>query len=70
MKNVTPVNGSEVEVKPFILNDFIDGKKGNIQQNTIGKKEINRLAEEIGLHPTEDQIDFAKKIISLYLAQK
>jgi len=70
VKNVTIVNGSEVEVKPFIVDDFMDRKKVNIRQNTVGKKEINRLAKEIGLDPTEDQIDFAKKIISAYLAQK
>ncbi len=70
MKNVQLVKNSEVEVKPFILDDFICYHETDTQHDPVSKKEIKQLAKEIGLDHTDDQIRFAKKIIAAYLAKK
>jgi hypothetical protein len=70
VKNVLLVKSTEVEVKPFILNDFICQHETGPQYGAVSKKEIKQLAKEIGLGHTDDQIHFAKKIITAYLAQK
>jgi len=70
VKNVLLVKSTEVEVKPFILDHFIGHHEIATQHGSVSKKEIRQLAKEIGLDHTEDQIRFAKKIITAYMAQK
>jgi len=70
VKNVLIVKSTEVEVKPFILDDFICQHETGTQYGSVSKKEIKQLAKKIGLDYTDDQIHFAKKIITAYLAQK
>ena len=70
MKNVEVVKASEVEVKSFILNDFMHNSVSNDSIKAVSKKELKIVAKKAGLHYTDDQIQFAKKIITAYLAQR
>jgi len=74
LKIVEVVKEDEVEIKPFYLSDFttqtnnIDNKE-NISK-TVSKKELKYLAKKLNLDYNDEQIDFAKKIIKAYLAQR
>ena len=70
MKNVEVVKAAEVEVKPFILSDFIHNSVSNDSFKAVSKKELKMVAKKAGLVYTDDQIQFAKKIITAYLAQR
>ena len=70
MKNVEVVKASEVEVKSFILNDFMHNSVSNDSIKAVSKKELKIVAKKAGLPYTDDQIQFAKKIIIAYLAQR
>ena len=70
MKSVEVVKAGEVEVKPFILSDFTTHTQSNDSMKTVSKKELKNLAKKIDLEYTDDQIQFAKKIITAYLAQR
>ncbi len=67
MKKVLLVKNSEVKVKPFMLDDFIQGKESSTKRNKITKKSLKYLAEELGLGYDEAQIIFTKKMITAYL---
>ncbi len=74
MKKVKVVKKSEVEVKPFVLSEFIhDSLKDESLDKAdtkINKKELRVLAERLNLAYTEKEILFAKKIMAAYLAQR
>ena len=70
MNLVKVVKSSDVEVKPFILKDFIVKQNSKNLLKTVSKKELKSLAREIGLEYSKEQIDFAKKIITAYLAKR
>lgn len=77
MRKVEVVKAGEVEVKPFILNDFIQNsvqearteakkemsKKAN---QKVSKKELKSLAKEMGLNYSDDEIQSIKKLIEAY----
>lgn len=67
MKKVEVVKASEVEVKPFILDDFIPHKAAYSSMNKVTKKELRSLAEELGLAYDDAQIMFAKKLTNAYM---
>jgi hypothetical protein len=59
MRKVTVVKGSNVEVKPFVLEDFTVQK--------VSKKELKSLAKELGLGYDDESIAFAKKLLNAHL---
>jgi len=65
------VKKSDVEVKPFILDDFTQDKEqpmvndGSIKKVT--KKALKSLADEIGLTYADADIDFTKKLMTAYM---
>jgi hypothetical protein len=67
---VKVVNSSEVEIKPFLLKNFIVKEESKKELKRVSKKELKSLASEIGLEYSKEQIDFAKKIITAYLAKR
>lgn len=70
MKKVEVVKANEVEVKPFIVSDFIQSKEKTDRIGKVSKKELKSLAKEIGLDHSDDQIQFTKKLIETYLAKR
>jgi len=73
LKHIEVVKAGEVEVAPFILSDFIHhahyAETRNSEKN-ISKKALKRLAKKAGLAYTENQMQFARKIIAVYLEQR
>ncbi len=70
MKKVEVVKADEVEVKPFILNDFTQNEASSVSMKKITKKELKDLAASLGLVYDDAQIVFAKKLLSAYLIGK
>ena len=70
MKKVEVVKADEVEVKPFILDDFTQPKVQHSMMNKITKKELKNLADDLGLAYDDAQIIFTKKLLSAYLLGK
>jgi len=70
LKHIEVVKAGEVEVETFILNDFIHHAEIRKSEKSISKKALKRLAKKEGLTYTDDQIQFAKKIIAVYLEQR
>lgn len=67
MKKVEVVNSNEIEVKPFILNDFTQNEVSCVSMKKITKKELKDLAGTLGLAHDDAHIVFAKKLLSAYL---
>ncbi len=70
MKKVEVVKADEVEVKPFILDDFIQHEVQQSMMNKVTKKELKNLADKLGLVYDDAQIIFTKKLLSAYLLGK
>ena len=69
MKKVVVVKSSEVEIKPFIVSDFTQNQDKTDRSKKVSKKELKRLAKEIGLDHNDEQIQFTKKLMENYLAK-
>jgi hypothetical protein len=70
LKKAEVVRADEVEVKPFILDDFIQHKVQHSMMNKITKKELKHLADDLGLVYDDSQIVFTKKLLNAYLLGK
>ncbi|HHD79909.1 MAG TPA: hypothetical protein ENK98_09820 [Epsilonproteobacteria bacterium] len=70
MKKVTVVKSSEMEVKPFVLDDFIQVKQMHGNMSKITKKDLKHLADDLGLKYDDKQIGFTKKLITAYLERQ
>ena len=70
MKKVEVVKANEVEIKPFIVSDFTQIKEKTDRSEKVSKKELKKLAKEIGLDHNDEQIQFTKKLIEIYLAKR
>ena len=70
MKKVEVAKAKEVEIRPFIVSDFIYNRENEHRAEKVSKKELKRLAKEIGLEYSDEQIQFAKKLIEVYLAKR
>jgi hypothetical protein len=66
---VEVIKASEVEVKPFVLDDFIQSKAKSSSMEKISKKELKSLAEKLGLDYNDAKIEFAKKLMTAYLCK-
>ncbi len=67
MKKVEVVKSSEVEIKPFILNNFIQNKEMHGSMKKVSKKELKQIADVLGLSYDDTQIIFSKKLLNEYL---
>ena len=61
------VKASEVEVKPFVLDDFTQDKETHGSMKKVTKKELRTLADDLGLKYEDSDIIFTKKLITAYL---
>jgi len=67
LRKIEVVKAGEVEVKPFIVDDFIPDKAAYSSMYKITKKELRNLAEDLGLAYDDAQIVFAKKMMNAYI---
>ena len=67
MKRVSVVKMNDVEVQPFVLENFAKAEKSHSQFKKVTKKELKNLAEGLGMQYTEEKIEFTKKLITAYL---
>lgn len=70
MKKVEVVKAKELDIKPFIFSDFRDNIEKLPCIKKVSKKELKRLAEEIGLEYSNEQIQFSKNLLEAYLAKR
>jgi len=64
------VKSTEVEVKSFILDDFIQVKQKHVSIEKITKKTLKKIADELGLDYNDKEIVFTKKLITAYLKDR
>lgn len=64
MRSILLVRKSEVNIKPFILDDFT---KEKISEKKITKKYLKYLAKSLGLVYDDKNIAFTKKMMTAYL---
>jgi len=70
LKKIEVVKANEVEVEPFILDDFTQHKAARSMMKKVTKKELKNLADDLGLAYDDTQIFFAKKLLNAYLLGK
>jgi len=70
LKKVEVVHASEVEVKPFNMSDFIEAEPNRSVFVKVSKKELKRLAKELGLLHSDETLLFAKKLLEAYMAKR
>ena len=62
------VKASEVEVTPFVLQDFTANDTETMV--SVSKKELKSLAKELGLAHDDEHIAFTKKLINAYMKKR
>jgi len=67
LKKVLIVKASEVEVNPFVLDDFTQDKETHGSMKKVTKKELRTLADDLGLKYEDSDIVFTKKLMTAYL---
>jgi len=70
LKRVEVVKASEVEVTPFVLQDFTANDTELIVSEPVSKKELKLFAKELGLVYDDEQITFTKKLINAYIKKR
>ena len=70
MKKIEVVSVNEMEVKPFVLNDFTQNEASCVSVKKMTKKELKALAESLDLVYDDTHIVFAKKLFNAYLTGK
>ncbi len=70
MKRVEVVKASEVEVTPFVLQDFTANDTEAMVPEPVSKKELKSLAKELGLTYDDGHISFTKKLINAYIKKR
>jgi hypothetical protein len=70
LKKVEVVKASEVEVTPFVLQDFTANDTETVISEPVSKKELKLLAQELGLAYDDGTITFAKKLINAYIIKR
>lgn len=66
MKKVSILQDETLDIKPFVLDEFISKESTSY----VSKKEIKELASMLGLDYNAESISFAKKILNAYLDKK
>ena len=64
MKYITIVKKFEVNLQPFVLNDFSIKKEKNSTMKKMTKKTLKALANDLGLDYDEANLNFAKKLFN------
>ena len=64
------VKASEVEVTPFVLQDFTANDTETVASEPVSKKELKSLAKELGLAHDDEHIAFTKKLINAYMKKR
>ncbi len=64
------VKPSEVEVTPFLLQDFTVNDTETIASEPVSKKKLKLLAKELGLAYDDEHIAFTKKLINAYMKKR
>ena len=64
------VKASEVEVTPFILQDFTANDTEISVSEPVSKKELKSLAKKLDLAYDDEHIAFAKKLINAYIKKR
>ncbi len=64
------VKSSEVEVTPFVLQDFTANDTEIVASEPVSKKELKSLAKELGLAYDDEHIAFTKKLINAYMKKR
>ncbi len=64
------VKANEVEVTPFVLQDFIANDTETSASVSVTKKELKLLAKELGLAYDDEHIVFTKKLINAYMKKR
>jgi hypothetical protein len=67
VKKIEVLKANEVEVKPFVLDDFIQKDLKQDMIKKVTKKELKHLADDLDLVYDDRQIVFAKKLLNAYL---
>jgi len=70
LKKVELLRASEVEVKPFNMSDFIEAEPKSPVSVKVSKKELKRLAKELGMLHSDETLLFAKKLLEAYMAKR
>jgi len=70
LKKVEVVKPSEVEVIPFVLQDFTANDTETVSSEPVSKKELKLLAKELGLAYDDEDIAFTKKLINAYMKKR
>jgi hypothetical protein len=70
LKRVEVVKASEVEVTPFVLQDFTVNDTGTGVSEPVSKKELKSLAKELDLAYDDEDIAFTKKLINAYIKKR
>ncbi len=70
MKKISVVKSTEVEVKPFMLDDFIQVKQKHVSIEKITKKTLKKIADDLELDYNDKEIVFTKKLITAYLKDR
>jgi len=70
LKKVEVVKASEVEVTPFVLQDFSANDTETIVSEPVSKKEVKSLAKALGLAYDDTHITFTKKLINAYMKKR
>jgi len=70
LKRVEVVKANEVEVTPFVLQDFTAKDTEVMVSKPVSKKELKLLAKELGLAYDDEHIAFTKKLINAYIKKR
>jgi len=70
LKKVLIVKSTEVEVKPFEIQDFAHDIQMRSRMKKITKKELKHLADTLGLSYDEKCIGLSKKLLNAYIENK
>ncbi len=70
MKKVLVVKSDEVDVKPFLLERFIQEERHIGVTKKVTKKELKSLSKKIGLRYSDEEIASIKKLIEAYMAKR
>jgi len=70
LKKIAVVKSSEVDIKPFVVSDFTQSKEKRDDVQKVSKKELRKLAKQIGLKYSDEEIVSIKKLIEAYMAKR
>jgi len=70
LKKVEVVHASKVEVKPFVISDYVHAHAEVPEGQKVSKKALKHLAKENGLIYSDETLSFAKKLLEAYLAKR